>query len=110
MNVTTRSADRGRSPRPELVGLGKAAELALECMDEENTRLQSLRDRLEKGLLERIPNIFVTGDPLARLPNIANVAFDSIDCEATHFSSTAAASPAPRAPPEPLAPWGGAMF
>ncbi|MGY5794119.1 cysteine desulfurase NifS len=72
----------GTENTPGIVGLGKAAELALGCMDDETTRVKLLRDRLEEGLLERIPEAFVTGDPLARLPNTANIAFDSIDGEA----------------------------
>ncbi|WP_085027642.1 cysteine desulfurase NifS [Ensifer aridi] len=75
----------GTENTPGIVGLGKAAELALGCIDEENTRIKSLRDQLEEGLLERIPEAFVTGDPLARLPNTANVAFDGIDGEAIQF-------------------------
>ncbi|MBB4232733.1 cysteine desulfurase NifS [Rhizobium mongolense] len=75
----------GTENTPGIVGLGKAAELALECMDEENKRIKSLRDRLEKGLLERIPRTFVTGDPLARLSNTTNVAFDRIAGEAMQF-------------------------
>ncbi|WP_085032619.1 cysteine desulfurase NifS [Ensifer aridi] len=65
----------GTENTPGIVGLGKAAELALECMDEENTRIKSLRDRLEKGLLKRIPKTSVNGDPLARLPNTTSVTF-----------------------------------
>ncbi|QPB24643.1 cysteine desulfurase NifS [Rhizobium sp. 007] len=75
----------GTENTPGIAGLGKAAELALECMDEENKRVKSLRDRLEKGLLERIPRTFVTGDPLARLSNTTNVAFDRIAGEAMQF-------------------------
>ncbi|WP_018240321.1 cysteine desulfurase NifS [Ensifer sp. BR816] len=75
----------GTENTPGIVGLGKAAELALGRMDEENKRIKALRDRLETGLLERIPEAFVTGDPLARLPNTANVAFENIDGEAIQF-------------------------
>ncbi|CDM60467.1 MULTISPECIES: cysteine desulfurase NifS [Rhizobium] len=75
----------GTENTPGIVGLGKAAELALERMDEENKRVKSLRDRLERGLLERIPGTFVTGDPLARLSNTTNVAFDRIAGEAIQF-------------------------
>ncbi|CDI12022.1 aminotransferase class V-fold PLP-dependent enzyme [Agrobacterium pusense] len=75
----------GTENTPGIVGLGKEAELALERMDEENTWVKSLRDRLEKGLLERVPKTFVTGDPLARLPNTINVAFEGIGREAMQF-------------------------
>ncbi|NGO53334.1 cysteine desulfurase NifS [Allomesorhizobium camelthorni] len=66
----------GTENTPGIVGLGMAAELALKFMDDENTRVRSLRDRLEKGILRRIPNSFVTGDPLERLPNTANIVFE----------------------------------
>ncbi|OWK20999.1 hypothetical protein AJ88_21925 [Mesorhizobium amorphae CCBAU 01583] len=39
-------------------------------------------DRLENGVLQRIPNTFVTGDPLERLPNTANIAFEYIQGDA----------------------------
>jgi cysteine desulfurase len=51
-------------------------------MEDEQTRVAGLRDRLEQGLLQRIGNSFVTGDPENRLPNTANVAFEYIEGEA----------------------------
>ncbi len=72
----------GTENAPAIIGLGKAAELALEHMNDEQTRVAGLRDRLEKGLLQRIGNAFVTGDPENRLPNTANVAFEYIEGEA----------------------------
>lgn len=71
----------GTENTPGIVGLGKAAELALLHMTEENTRVPALRDRLEKGLLQRIPNAFVTGNPAERLPNTANIAFEYVEGE-----------------------------
>jgi len=59
----------GTQNTPGIVGLSKAAELALECMDKENAMTSSLRNRLEKGLLERVPKTSVNGNPFARLPN-----------------------------------------
>ncbi|WP_105374978.1 aminotransferase class V-fold PLP-dependent enzyme [Neorhizobium huautlense] len=49
------------------------------------TWVKSLCDRLEKGLHERIPKTFVTGDPLARLSNTVNVVFEGISSEAVQF-------------------------
>lgn len=72
----------GTENAPAIIGLGKAAELALEHMNDEQTRVAGLRDRLEKGLLQRIGNAFVTGDTENRLPNTANVAFEYIEGEA----------------------------
>ena len=78
--------ERGRRAGTEnvtgIIGLGVAAELALEHMEDENTRVAALRDRLEKSLLQQIPNSFTTGDPTTRLPNTANVAFEYIEGEA----------------------------
>jgi len=71
----------GTENTPAIVGLGKAAALAELYMVEENTRGRGLRDRLEKGLIQRIGNCFVTGDPENRLPNTANVAFEYIEGE-----------------------------
>jgi cysteine desulfurase len=66
---------------PGIVGLGVAAELAIQHMEDEQTRVAALRDRLEKGLLQRIGNAFVTGDAESRLPNTANIAFEFIEGE-----------------------------
>jgi cysteine desulfurase len=71
----------GTENTPAIVGLGKAAALAALYMAEENTRVRGLRDRLEKGLVQRIGSSFITGDPENRLPNTANVAFEYIEGE-----------------------------
>ena len=71
----------GTENTPAIVGLGKAASLAMAYMGEENTRVRGLRDRLEKGLIQRIGHSFVNGDPDNRLPNTANVAFEFIEGE-----------------------------
>ncbi|MFW5810159.1 MAG: cysteine desulfurase NifS [Thermodesulfobacteriota bacterium] len=65
-----------------IVGMGKAAELAGAHLEEENTRVRELRDRLEAGLLERVPNSMVNGDPENRLPNTTNISFEYVEGEA----------------------------
>jgi len=64
-----------------IVGLGKAAELAAAKMEEENTRVKALRDRLENGLIQAIPNAIVNGDPDRRLPNTSSIAFEFVEGE-----------------------------
>ncbi len=64
-----------------IVGLGKAAELAAAQMDEENTRVKALRDRLESELVRRVPNAIVNGDPAHRLPNTSSIAFEFVEGE-----------------------------
>jgi len=65
-----------------IIGLGKAAQLALERHEEINTRVRALRDRLEKELLEKIPNSMVNGDREMRLPNTTSIAFEYVEGEA----------------------------
>lgn len=72
----------GTENAPGIVGLGMAADLAFKSMSEDAAKMARLRDRLEKGILQRIGNCFVTGDPQNRLPNTANIAFEYIEGEA----------------------------
>jgi cysteine desulfurase len=67
---------------PSIVGLGKAAELALSRLEEENTRVRALRDRFESTLLAEFEDVMVNGDATARLPNTSNLAFTGVDAQA----------------------------
>jgi cysteine desulfurase len=57
---------------PGIIGFGVAAELALQEMTERNDKLVKLRDKLLKGLQERVEDFFVTGHPTQRLPGHAS--------------------------------------
>ena len=72
----------GTEAVPNVVALGKAAELALDHVTEERTHVRALRDWLEQGLLEAIPRSQVNGDLLNRLPNTTNVSFEHVEGEA----------------------------
>ncbi len=78
--------ERGRRPGtenvPGIVGLGRAAALAMEHMTDENTRVKAMRDRLEKSLLDAIPRTKVNGNRDQRLPNTTNISFEFIEGEA----------------------------
>jgi len=78
--------ERGRRGGTEntasIIALGKACELAAKRMEEENTRVKALRDRLEKDLLNRIPNSRVNGGGAERLLNTTNISFEYIEGEA----------------------------
>jgi cysteine desulfurase len=65
-----------------IMGFGKAAELALDRLEEEQTRIGPLRDRLEKTILRDIPSAFRNGAKEPRLLNTANIAFDFVEAEA----------------------------
>ncbi|MCG2676556.1 cysteine desulfurase NifS [bacterium] len=66
---------------PGIVGFGRAVEIAKEEMDEEGKRLASLRNRLIKGILERIEEVRLNGHPEKRLPNNVNVSVEFVEGE-----------------------------
>ncbi|GAA5077253.1 cysteine desulfurase NifS [Roseibacterium beibuensis] len=72
----------GTENAPAIIGMGKAAEIAMATLAEDGARMAALRDRLEQGLVQRVGHCFVTGDPRDRLPNTATVAFEFIEGEA----------------------------
>lgn len=65
-----------------IVALGKACELAGQFMEDENTRVKAMRDRLEAEILRLIPNVRVNGGGAVRLPNTCSVAFEYVEGEA----------------------------
>ena len=77
--------ERGRRAGTEnvasIIGLGKAAELAMLSMEEENTRVKVLRDKLEQGICGSIPKTKVLGDVEHRLPNTTLIGFEAIEGE-----------------------------
>ena len=64
-----------------IVGLATALRLAYEEVEETNTRIAGLRDRLIAGVLERVPNSQLSGHPSQRLPNNASFLFSYIEGE-----------------------------
>ena len=67
---------------PYIIGLGKAVELAHQHMREEQVNVAALRDRLQDGLMQRIPDSVVNGDLENRLPNTLSIAFKYVEGEA----------------------------
>jgi len=65
-----------------IVGLGKAAELAATSLEHDSTRISALRDDLERGLLQRIPQSRVNAATAPRTPNTTNILFPGVDGEA----------------------------
>lgn len=65
-----------------IVGMGKAAEVALKHMREEEGRVRALRDQLEKSLLDVCPGCRVNGHREKRIPNTLNVSFKFLEGEA----------------------------
>ncbi len=65
-----------------IIGLGRAAEIALAEMDEESVRIRRLRDKLESGLAERISDIRFNGHREKRMYNTASVIVKYVEGEA----------------------------
>ncbi len=66
-----------------IVGLGVACELAGQNLEEHAVHIRTLRDRLERGIIEQIPEVKLNGHPdsYKRLPNTLNVSFAYIEGE-----------------------------
>jgi cysteine desulfurase len=64
-----------------IVALGKAAEQAAQSISHENDYVKGLRDRLEQGIVSRIPKIRINGDTENRLPNTSLISFEFIEGE-----------------------------
>lgn len=79
------SQERGRRPGTEavplVVGLGAACELARTQLGERAARARRLRDRLEAGIAERIPDVRFNGDRERRVPHVSNVSFRDLEGE-----------------------------
>ena len=66
-----------------IVGLGRAAELAADALrDGTMDRIAAMRDRLERGILERVEDSAVNGAGAARVPNTTNLQFENLEGEA----------------------------
>jgi cysteine desulfurase len=64
-----------------IVGTAKAAELGQAGMKDAAGRMKSLRDKLERGLLKKIPRARLNGHPVLRLPNTLNLSIPFVESE-----------------------------
>ena len=71
---------------PGAVALGQAAASAIENLATETARLAALRDRLEAGILDRLPACGVNAGRSPRTPNTTNIFFDGLEGEAMVIS------------------------
>ena len=77
-----RSRRAGTENTTGIIALGKACQLAAGHLDDENTRVRDMRDRLEREILHLVPNVRVNGGATQRLPNTSSVAFEFVEGEA----------------------------
>jgi cysteine desulfurase len=79
------SQERNKRPGTEnvagIIGFGAAAEIAMSEMTAEADRITTLRDRLAKELLARIPDSALNGHPTDRLANNVNISFKYVEGE-----------------------------
>jgi cysteine desulfurase len=98
----------GTENTASIVGLGKAADIAMRTMSDYVPRMQSLRDHLHRLLLKSIAELKLNGHPKKRLPNTLNVSVPGIDSESLLArtpelaASTGSACHADRREPSPV--------
>ncbi len=77
--------DRGRRPGTEnvaaAIGLARAAELTLAECDAHCARVLKLRERLEAGILAKVPDAVIHGRGADRAPHIVNISVPGTDSE-----------------------------
>ncbi|MFC1825905.1 cysteine desulfurase NifS [Thermodesulfobacteriota bacterium] len=71
----------GTENTASIIGLGKACELAADQLQEKNTRVKQLRDKLESEITKRVPQTIINGDTENRLPNTTSIAFEYVEGE-----------------------------
>ncbi len=65
---------------PGIVGFGKAAEIAIQEMEQDAERLSKLRDKLEKAMFE-LEEVYINGNVEHRMPHVTNISFKHVEGE-----------------------------
>ncbi|MBN2678644.1 MAG: IscS subfamily cysteine desulfurase [Acidithiobacillaceae bacterium] len=71
----------GTLPTHQIVGMGAAAELAVQLMDSDARRIGKLRDRLLKGIQDRVEETYINGSMEHRVPHNLNISFAFVEGE-----------------------------
>ncbi len=66
---------------PGIVGFGKAAEIAMQEMDQDAARLSKLRDKLEKTFMAELEEVYINGNVDSRMPHVTNLSFKHVEGE-----------------------------
>ena len=67
---------------PGIIGMGTAAQLRLERLEDVQGLMASLRDHFEQSVIDRVPDVEVNGDPDMRVCNTTNLLFRDVDGQA----------------------------
>jgi cysteine desulfurase len=66
---------------PAIVGFGRACQIAKAEMQVEAERLLGLREKLRRGIMDQLPEVYLNGHPERRLPGNLNLAFGYVEGE-----------------------------
>ena len=77
-----RGVRSGTLPVPNIVGMGRACDLAADVMNEENLKITTLRDALLQGIRDKNPNALVNGSMEKRVAGNLNMSFPGVNNEA----------------------------
>jgi len=72
----------GTQNTASIIALGKACEIAAKQIAHEETAVRKMRDDFESGILARVADVQVNGEPVNRLPNTTSLAFAGVESEA----------------------------
>jgi cysteine desulfurase len=72
----------GTESVPLIIGMGKAAQLARKHLPDYDKKVRPLRDMLEQGILDSIPDTELNGHKTQRLANTSNITFHGVESEA----------------------------
>lgn len=72
----------GTENMPGIIGMGTAAKLRLERLEDVQAMMDSLRDDFEQAVLDRVPDVEINGDPDMRVCNTTNLLFRDVDGQA----------------------------
>jgi cysteine desulfurase len=72
----------GTEPVALIVGMAKALEIAVHCIEQDSQRICQLRDYFERGLQDRLSGVTINGSNHDRIANTLNVGFPRLDAQA----------------------------
>ncbi len=71
---------------PGIVGLGKACEVALNCIENGEKRIKELKDRLYNGIIKRVNGVKLNGDPSKKIAGNLNISIEGVDADSLMMS------------------------
>ncbi|MES0340798.1 MAG: aminotransferase class V-fold PLP-dependent enzyme [Candidatus Humimicrobiaceae bacterium] len=79
--IQERGRRAGTENIPAIVGFGRACEIAKNELDKNAKHISFIRDKLVKGIIEKIDKVKLNGHPSGRIPGSAHISFEYIEGE-----------------------------